>query len=136
MDIAATVNCKITDFGTTRDISRPMETQLYTTGIGTPSFMPPELLANGKYKETADVYSFSIIMWQVATEQEPYTQFTNVWKIVDHVTAGNRLPLDGIPEGLTTLITRCWAQDQHDRPLFPEICTYLEAQFAKAKSHD
>lgn len=38
----ANVNCKLSDFGTTRDINNAA-TQHYTTGVGTPIYMVPQL---------------------------------------------------------------------------------------------
>jgi len=75
LDPTAEVNCKITDFGTSRDITNAQQTQAFTAGIGTPAFMAPELLANQKYKWSADVYSFAVICYQVLTEKVPYDEF-------------------------------------------------------------
>ncbi|KAH3764267.1 protein serine/threonine kinase [Pelomyxa schiedti] len=127
LDTNSPVNCKITDFGTCRDINKADQTQAYTVGVGTPTYMPPELLSNGKYKQSADVYSFAVLMYQVITEKEPYCEMKSLWKITEFVLAGNRLPLDGIPTELAELITVCWDQDYHKRPSFPEVTNRLEA---------
>ena len=32
---------------------------------GTPLYIPPEILANGKASKAADVYSFGVMMWEI-----------------------------------------------------------------------
>ncbi|KAH3766717.1 tyrosine protein kinase [Pelomyxa schiedti] len=132
LDVNAAVNCKITDFGTCRDTNKTDQTQAYTVGVGTPTYMPPELLSNGKYKQSADVYSFAILMYQVISEKEPYSEINlkSLWKITEFVLSGQRLPLDGIPPELAEVITACWDQDHHKRPSFAQTTTVLEAQLS------
>ncbi|KAH3714368.1 protein serine/threonine kinase [Pelomyxa schiedti] len=78
LDELAMLNCKLTDFGTTRDINRIKATGQYTIGIGTPAFMAPELLKNGAYNESVDVYSFSHVAYHVITGTEPFAGFPSM----------------------------------------------------------
>lgn len=126
LDISAVANCKITDFGTSRDINKVDATQKYTIGIGTPAFLPPEQLEQGKYNAKADVYSFAMVMYQVLTEKDPYFEFESLWKIAEFVISGKRLSLEGIKPPYDELIQKCWAQDPHDRPGFADITKVLE----------
>ncbi|KAH3744246.1 protein serine/threonine kinase [Pelomyxa schiedti] len=89
LDITASVNCKITDFGSTRAINLDRSTQQYTTKIGTPVYMAPELLQQGKYKQSADVYSYGILSWEIITESSAFSDLPTVWRITKHVVAGN-----------------------------------------------
>jgi serine/threonine protein kinase len=40
--------------------------------IGTPHWMAPEILRGEKYEESADVYSFGVIVWEMLTGEIPY----------------------------------------------------------------
>ncbi|KAH3760315.1 tyrosine protein kinase [Pelomyxa schiedti] len=127
LDPEAQVNCKISDFGATRDVNTSkVPTQCYTI-IGTPVFMSPEVLMNGKYDASADVFSFSILCYQVLTGKEPYSDFGTIFKISQFVIAGNRLPLTGlVSPPLEKLVSGCWAQEPLSRPSFDSICETLE----------
>lgn len=126
LDVSASVNCKITDFGTTRDIDATRLEQHFTTGIGTPAYMAPEILQNGQYQTPADVYSFAIVAHFVVTGQEPWANVTSLWKITEAVIAGDRLPMDGIDESFAEVITTCWHQTPEKRPSFSDLCRALE----------
>ncbi|KAH3744497.1 tyrosine protein kinase [Pelomyxa schiedti] len=132
---ACPVNCKITDFGTSRDVNHVKETQCYTTGVGTPVYMPPELLSSGKYNKSADVYSFAILGHEVLTGEEPFSSLRqSLWKVTEYVISGNRLPLDNLTAGMASLISSCWAQDYHERPAFEALCPLLEQEWSLAQT--
>lgn len=43
-----------------------------TSKIGTYQWMAPEVIKGFKYTEKADVFSFAVIMWELATRKPPY----------------------------------------------------------------
>lgn len=43
-----------------------------TRGVGTKSWMSPEVRKGGEYGKPADVFSLSIVLWEIITSQEPY----------------------------------------------------------------
>ena len=49
-----------------------MTNMTFTKGIGTPVYMAPEILQQEYYKKLADIYSFSITMFEVFTWNECY----------------------------------------------------------------
>ena len=46
------VNAKLTDFGSSRNINMMMTNMTFTKGIGTPTYMSPEILNRQHYKKT------------------------------------------------------------------------------------
>lgn len=57
---------KVGDFGWTRVVAENM-----TGKIGTYQWMAPEVIKGDKYTEKADVFSFGIILWEIATRKPP-----------------------------------------------------------------
>ena len=58
---------KVCDFGLSR-----MKRNTYLsskTNAGTPEWMAPEVLRNDDSDEKADIYSFGVILWELATMQ-------------------------------------------------------------------
>ena len=76
LDHQAPVCGKLSDFNTSR-FGGSDALQSKTKGVGTPAFMSPEGLAGEKYDSRSDVFSFSILVWNVFTQKEPYSEFSN-----------------------------------------------------------
>eukprot|EP00730_Choanoeca_flexa_P002397 TRINITY_DN11034_c0_g1_i1.p4 TRINITY_DN11034_c0_g1~~TRINITY_DN11034_c0_g1_i1.p4 ORF type:complete len:124 (+),score=37.00 TRINITY_DN11034_c0_g1_i1:2326-2697(+) len=47
-----------------------MDAQL-TAGVGTPLYMAPEVLAGEGYGPAADVFSFGVLLWEIAEQRSP-----------------------------------------------------------------
>ncbi len=43
-----------------------------TGKIGTYQWMAPEVIASQKYSEKADVFSYGIILWEIASRMPPF----------------------------------------------------------------
>lgn len=61
---------KLIDFGWTRKLDIKM-----TGKIGTYQWMAPEVISSQMYTEKADVFSFGIILWEIASREPPYRRF-------------------------------------------------------------
>ncbi|KAH3742724.1 tyrosine protein kinase [Pelomyxa schiedti] len=133
LDSKSSACAKISDFGTTREITKlgNSEALQLTSAVGTPAYMSPEVLQNGAYGKPTDVYSYGVLMHGLYSGIEPYTEkeeFNSYWKICEFVVGGKRLPLDEeFPEAISALITRCWHQDPKNRPDFETIVGELVA---------
>eukprot|EP01018_Ginkgo_biloba_P011025 Gb_38813 [translate_table: standard] len=118
-------NVKVGDFG----LSRFKHTTFLTTksGKGTPQWMAPEVLRNEPSNEKSDIYSFGVILWELATEKVPWNNL-NPMQVVGAVGFMNqRLQ---IPEGLdpqwASIIQSCWECDPRCRPTFQELLDQLK----------
>jgi serine/threonine protein kinase len=71
---------KIFDFGLSKELDPTLKDEdgLYhmTADTGSPRYMAPEIFRGERYNESVDVYSFSILMWQILKLQTPFEGYT------------------------------------------------------------
>jgi tRNA A-37 threonylcarbamoyl transferase component Bud32 len=115
-------NCKLCDFGLARlkslnsDMSR----------VGTPQWMAPEVLREESYTESADVYSFGVLVWELVTLRAPFQDISPLRVIFLVAHRNERLPIpETCPEDIRHLLHMCWLPAD-ERPTFVEIIEYLE----------
>lgn len=98
----------------------------------------PELLAyhvgghGSNYdSEKGDVYSFSMVCFEVLTGEPPYKNVL-ISNLKEAVVHGCRPQLPAsCPDYLAELIKKCWHPDAHCRPKFRDICMKLRQMKAK-----
>jgi serine/threonine protein kinase len=61
---------KLTDFGISRDLE---QSAFCTTMVGTYTYMSPERIEGKKYNHLSDIWSFGIMIYELATGKYPYT---------------------------------------------------------------
>ncbi|KAK9161751.1 hypothetical protein Syun_008092 [Stephania yunnanensis] len=116
---------KVGDFGLSR-LKR--ETYLTTkTGKGTPQWMAPEVLRNEPADEKSDIYSFGVILWELATEKIPWDSLNSMQVIgaVGFMNQRLEIPQDVDPQWVT-LIESCWHSEPQIRPSFHELLEKLK----------
>ena len=47
------------------------QSSLLTQGVGTPSYMSPEALNAEQYSQATDVWSFGVLLWEIAAQAPP-----------------------------------------------------------------
>lgn len=118
-------NVKVCDFGLSRLKHNTFLSSKSTAG--TPEWMAPEVLRNEPSNEKCDVYSFGVILWELATLRLPWTGM-NPMQVVGAVGFQNRR-LE-IPKELDPLVARiiweCWQQDPNLRPSFAQLTVALK----------
>ncbi|CAF3699535.1 unnamed protein product [Adineta steineri] len=106
---------KIADFGLAKiryEISRQSS---HNSSVGTLPWKAPELLKMAKHTEASDVYALGIVLWELATECEPYED-SDESTISAFVLRGDRLNIPAtIPNLFAELITRSWAHEPSKR---------------------
>eukprot|EP00727_Mastigamoeba_balamuthi_P002662 m51a1_g12393 putative protein kinase domain containing protein (1288) ;mRNA; r:667777-672627 len=124
-DLSAKVNCKISDFGTSKNVPDASELFKYTCGQGTPLYMAPELFSRGPYNLKVDVFAFAVTLWQMAARRDPWENVA-MWDVPKAVVSGRRPEIpDDCPAEYAALIARCWATDPQDRPAFDGVLNAL-----------
>ncbi|ELP90906.1 tyrosine kinase, putative, partial [Entamoeba invadens IP1] len=98
--------------------------------VGTPVYMAPEVLNKKKYTKSADVFSFSISLFECAIWKDPYLdkQFKFAWDIVDFVVSGKRLKRPSyLNEDIYNIVDDMWCQDVHKRINVRDVILKLES---------
>uniref|UniRef100_UPI00398F07C8 receptor-interacting serine/threonine-protein kinase 1 isoform X2 n=1 Tax=Pristiophorus japonicus TaxID=55135 RepID=UPI00398F07C8 len=91
---------------------------------GTLSYLAPEHLRslNTKATEKSDVYSFSIVVWVILTNKEPYENALNDTQVYYLILDGDRPDMKEIPaeapEEIVALMQQCWKTDPEQRLSF------------------
>lgn len=116
---------KICDFGTACAIKTQM-----TNNTGSASYMAPEVFATSSYLESGDVFSWSIIFWEILARMHPYSQHTysNPYQILWRVKQDGIRPavIESCPVIIWTLITRSWHKDPKQRPSMQAVSDEME----------
>lgn len=114
---------QLADFGVSRKLQG---SQMYTGTVGTMTYMPPELLGQGKISNKTDVYAFGLIMWQLTTCDTPFVHVTpaEVWRKVVIENYRPEFPED-IPEDYKKLAFACWDPEPKNRPSFDDVQNQL-----------
>lgn len=113
---------KIADFGSTKFLEVQMTKQK-----GTFQWMAPEVIKSSSYTEKADVFSFAIIMHELASRQPPYYGVDkkevarNVATKPEYRPAVSR----SYPREFVELMVKCWDHNPSKRPNFGEIIDSL-----------
>jgi serine/threonine protein kinase len=139
------VRSKVADFGTSKyTLSNRQELDAanaaicesgsasMTRAVGTQLWMAPEVFfGRTGYGPEIDVYSFGIIMWELATRKTPWCEleaedYIDQFRKLDAALCDNRRP--ALPNGFeaehavyTATLRTCWATDPAKRPSFDQI---------------
>eukprot|EP01091_Cochliopodium_minus_P015801 TRINITY_DN5718_c0_g3_i1.p1 TRINITY_DN5718_c0_g3~~TRINITY_DN5718_c0_g3_i1.p1 ORF type:complete len:753 (+),score=164.08 TRINITY_DN5718_c0_g3_i1:413-2671(+) len=116
---------RICDFG----LSRILENQEKTmTACGTPCWTAPEVLRNERYSESADVYSFGIVLWECITRKDPYDglpPFQVVYAVGNQGKRPDMPDINPYPDALMDLMKQCWEEIADNRPTFLQVVNSL-----------
>ena len=102
-----------------------------TKGVGTPLWMAPEVLAGSEdYASSADVYSYAIVMWEIASQVYPWADVQGSFlgnKILKLLRDGVRPGIDiGWPATYVLAMQAAWALQPADRPTFAQLAAMLQ----------
>ncbi|NXO88140.1 IGF1R factor, partial [Sitta europaea] len=113
---------KIGDFGMTRDI---YETDYYRKGgkgLLPVRWMSPEALKDGIFNTQSDVWSFGVVLWEIATlAEQPYQGMSNEQVLRFVMDNGILERPENCPDKLHELMCLCWQQNPRQRPSFVQL---------------
>lgn len=127
---------KIGDFGLSKVYSLLNEKES-PNRIGTPHWMAPEIMNKKEYKESADVFSYGMIIWEILSNEIPYYGLTPN-QIIGQVADFKKIvePPSYSNISLKKLVKTCLIYDEAKRPKFDQIIVYLEHTLKKSLNHD
>ncbi|KAG8147027.1 hypothetical protein E2320_014100 [Naja naja] len=118
---------KIGDFGMTRDI---YETDYYRKGgkgLLPVRWMSPQALKDGIFNTQSDIWSFGVVLWEIATlAEQPYQGMSNEQVLHFVMDNGVLERPESCPGKLHDLMTWCWQQNPRLRPSFVQILQSIQ----------
>ncbi|KAK8280232.1 hypothetical protein V6Z12_D09G162300 [Gossypium hirsutum] len=117
---------KVCDFGLSRLKANTFLSA--KSAAGTPEWMAPEVLRDEPSNEKSDIYSFGVILWELATLQQPWCNLNPPQVVAAVGFKGQRLeiPHDLNPQ-VAAIIEDCWANEPWKRPSFSNIMDQLKS---------
>lgn len=124
-------HAKICDLGIAKFTMGPDDKIDAVNHQGTPAYMAPELLReNTGITNKIDVYSYSLVLWQIMYEKQPHPRTWTVPKLFYEVRYNMYRPKceenTGVDPMLIKLIQDCWDEDPENRPSFHDIIKALD----------
>mmetsp|Transcript_12196 Transcript_12196/g.15809 ORF Transcript_12196/g.15809 Transcript_12196/m.15809 type:complete len:329 (-) Transcript_12196:59-1045(-) len=91
-------------------------------------YQAPEVVLEGAFSEKSDVYSFSLILWQVLVLAVPYREMDSHQHLEKVVNQDFRPSIpEEWPSELKTLLSQCWHKLPRKRPTFPVLLRKIDA---------
>jgi serine/threonine protein kinase len=89
------------------------------------SYTAPEILKCDKYSKESDIYSMSMIMWELTTGHKPFDNVENdltETELILNIIDGKRPEItNDTPECFSSLMNKCWDSNPKKRPSAEEI---------------
>jgi len=133
---------KLFDFGLAKEIDPSLKvgcSELYELSGNTGSlrYMSPEVARSEPYNLSADVYSFSLVLWQICSLDLPYDGM-NRQDHSDLVVHGNERPEleSSWSQPLRILMKRSWEPDPLIRPSMDSIYKILRREICALRDGD
>ncbi|POG76736.1 kinase-like domain-containing protein [Rhizophagus irregularis DAOM 181602=DAOM 197198] len=113
----------ISDMGLCGEIGNIDETNIY----GVVPYVAPEVLRGKTYTQAADIYSFGMIMYFIATEKQPFSNCAHDHLLVIDICKGIRPEINELeaPKCYIDLMKKCWDSNPINRPNASEIEKFI-----------
>ncbi|XP_038066572.1 angiopoietin-1 receptor-like [Patiria miniata] len=124
---------KVSDFGLSR--AEDIYVQMSRTRVPT-RWLSLESLASKTYTSKSDVWSFGILLWEIATlGATPYEDIKSK-DLLSRLQSGYRMPKPtNCDNEIHTLMLMCWQEDPDNRPHFKSLVTHLKIMADKQHEH-
>ncbi|POG61344.1 kinase-like domain-containing protein [Rhizophagus irregularis DAOM 181602=DAOM 197198] len=114
----------ISDLG----LCQPVKSFLYGDDIcGVMPFMAPEVLRGKSYTPASDIYSFSMIMWELTSGVPPFNNRAHDIQLCLSICKGERPEIiENTPQCYVDLMKECWNEDSSKRPSSGEVLQIID----------
>ncbi|KAG9292442.1 hypothetical protein G9A89_015312 [Geosiphon pyriformis] len=81
-------------------------------------YIPPEVLRREKFTSAGDIYSFSMLLWELATGKPPFHDRSHDHLLIMDILNGQRPKITSplIPPSIAEIIEECWDANPENRP--------------------
>ncbi|XP_037084864.1 uncharacterized protein LOC119105504 [Pollicipes pollicipes] len=126
---------KLADFGMTRSMCENDYYKFHREGMLPVRWMAPESLADGIFTPKSDIWSFGVLLFEIATFGSfPFQGMSN-GEVLEHVRAGNHVAVPpGVKTELAELLLSCWAVEPAWRPDAHQLVELLGLQYPRLVS--
>lgn len=116
---------KLGDFG----VARTLETtkQSVQTTIGTPYYFSPELCQGLSYNQKSDMWSFGVVIYELATLRRPF-EGQNIISLVQNIVKTKHRPISGYSEEFKAIVDALLDKDFRRRPTVHQL---LKSDFVR-----
>lgn len=126
------LRAKWIDFGSAR-IEDEDKVKSRSAQVGTVSWMPPEMFDTHLGSLAADIYSFGMVLWELASRELPYSTLSYNQTLFKIMTGKTEIIPDHCPSELKGIIESCWAKEPDQRPSGAVVATKLKALHESAE---
>jgi len=107
---------KVCDFGISKVVKKNEQRPGQSETLGSPQYAAPEL-GTEHHDNKVDVFSFAIILWEIALRKSPWPELTFGSQFAERYSRRERpeIPHDN---PFKEIIEKCWAHNPADRPAF------------------
>mmetsp|Transcript_56952 Transcript_56952/g.169900 ORF Transcript_56952/g.169900 Transcript_56952/m.169900 type:complete len:404 (-) Transcript_56952:141-1352(-) len=121
MGVDASGDIKIFDFGLAKELKScdKLEDGTYklTGHTGSMRYMAPEVHKSEPYNLSADIYSFSMLCWEILAMEKPFEPYSTHMYVDLVVNKGYRPKCkESWPEGIVEVLKMSWSQNKEERP--------------------
>src|SRR5688572_26428518 len=114
----------ISDMGLCGEVDNVDATKIY----GVMPYVAPEVLRGKPYTQAADIYSFGMVMYFVATRRQPFADRAHDQDLALSICNGIRPEITGkeAPKCFIDLMKKCWDPNPDNRPNATEILESIQ----------
>jgi predicted Ser/Thr protein kinase len=125
------MQAKVCDFGISRakqETRTTTATSKTAQSVGTTPWMAPELFKRrAKYDKKCDIYSYGMVLWEIASRKSPWSDAQNASIIIAWVKEGEQEDIpEKCPPSYAKLIKWCWEREPDKRPTIEESVEMLQ----------
>eukprot|EP00117_Sycon_ciliatum_P015879 scpid33630/ scgid0136/ Tyrosine-protein kinase ABL1; Abelson murine leukemia viral oncogene homolog 1; Abelson tyrosine-protein kinase 1; Proto-oncogene c-Abl; p150 len=123
---------KVADFGLSRLVSPSNEIYVAREGAKFPiKWTSPEALAYNTFSTQSDVWSFGVLLWELATYGSSPYPGVELSAVYERLDEGYRMDQPtGCPNEVYELMLACWEWHAEDRPSFSMLLEQLTNMFS------
>jgi serine/threonine protein kinase len=128
-------NVKLFDFGLSKFMPRDVDCYsdvFEMSGAGTPRYTAAEVIFYEPYNLKADVYTFSVILWEMMSLKTPFAKYKYRNEFDKAISRGETLDISRKwPLPIQNIIRRSLSRDISERPTMSEISIVLNTCVSK-----